>query len=242
MLKIFSKVPVVARDFNLHLHMQRLKNIGHQALIHNNTGIQKENLRYIFDSPQPLEERANNFMAGDLPKLLPGSKWDGLLTRQHHVPSEGEWQRFISQSSLFAYFSMTSLIHKFPPALVSDLSIFSKCRAMIIMDRMNTFKTLIDRNILTSKHYSPNEQPTQQAALFSLCGVSTIVTTHWAIKPEQSLEAFQTLLKGSLGEQVYLGAALRKYRGNAEEGGEADRKLIYRANTITYGVPIIRVV
>lgn len=25
----FSKVPVIARDFNLHLYMQRLKSIGH---------------------------------------------------------------------------------------------------------------------------------------------------------------------------------------------------------------------
>jgi hypothetical protein len=126
-------------------------------LIHNNLGIQKENLRYIFDAPQPVEEKSTAFMNGDLPKLVAGSKWEGLLTKQHHVPSEGEWQRFISQASMFAYFSMTSLVHKFPPALVSDLSIFSKCRAMIIMDRMNTFKTMIDRNILTSKHYVPNE-------------------------------------------------------------------------------------
>jgi hypothetical protein len=37
--KVFSKIPVLARDFNLHLHMQRLKSVGHQALIHNNTGI-----------------------------------------------------------------------------------------------------------------------------------------------------------------------------------------------------------
>jgi len=147
---------------------------------------------------------------------------------------------------------MTSLVHKFPPALVSDLSIFSKCRAMIIMDRMNTFKTMIDRNILTSKHYVPNEQPTHLAALFSLCGVASVVTNNWAVKPEATFDAFQTLLKGTLGDGVYLGAALRKYRNppaanSSEEGGEqqvnpSDRKLIYRANTVTYGVPIIRVV
>jgi hypothetical protein len=35
-MKIFSKIPSMSRDFNLHLHMQRLKSIGHQALIHNN--------------------------------------------------------------------------------------------------------------------------------------------------------------------------------------------------------------
>ena len=114
------------------------------------------------------------------------------------------------------------------------------------MDRMNTTKTLIDRNILTSKHYVPNEQPIQQAALFSLCGVSSIVTMNWATKPEAIFEAYQQLIRNSLTDGVYLGAALRKYRQNAaanEEGADvADKKAIYRANIVTYGVPIIRVV
>ena len=80
-LKVFSRIPVLARDFNLHLHMQRLKSIGHQSLIHNNQGISKEGLRYIFDTPQPIEDKANSFMSNDLPKLMPNSKWDGLLTK-----------------------------------------------------------------------------------------------------------------------------------------------------------------
>mmetsp|Transcript_23218 Transcript_23218/g.22770 ORF Transcript_23218/g.22770 Transcript_23218/m.22770 type:complete len:220 (+) Transcript_23218:2026-2685(+) len=50
-LNMFAKVPVVARDFNLHMYMQRLKALGHQAAINNNQGITKEGLRYIFDAP-----------------------------------------------------------------------------------------------------------------------------------------------------------------------------------------------
>ena len=121
------------------------------------------------------------------------------------------------------------------------------------MDRMNTFKTMIDRNILTSKYYMPNEQPTHQAALFSLCGVASVVTHHWATKPEATFEAFQSLLKGTLVDGTYMGAALRKYRqqpssdenaatDNRETPALTDKKLIYRANVVTYGVPIIRVV
>ncbi len=89
----------------------------------------------------------------------------------------GEWQERISKASLFAYYSMTCLLHKFPPSLVADLSIFSKCRAMIIFDRMNSYKTLIDRSVVTSRHYVPSEQPMQEAALFPLAGVQTIVTS-----------------------------------------------------------------
>ena len=57
-LKIFEKVPVVARDFNLHLYIQRLKSLGHQAELHNNRGVQKENLSYIVDPPTSLDSKA----------------------------------------------------------------------------------------------------------------------------------------------------------------------------------------
>jgi len=40
---------------------------------------------------------------------------------------------------------------------------------------------------------------------------------NWATKTEASFEAFQMLLRGTLSEGVYLGAALRKYRANAAQ-------------------------
>jgi hypothetical protein len=54
-LEVFNKVPVMSRDFNLHMYMQRLKTIGHQAELHNNKGIPKDNLGYIIDPPKSLE-------------------------------------------------------------------------------------------------------------------------------------------------------------------------------------------
>jgi len=51
-LSLLKKVPVVSRDFNLHLHMHRLKAVGHKAEMHNNFGINKEELRYIVDIPE----------------------------------------------------------------------------------------------------------------------------------------------------------------------------------------------
>jgi hypothetical protein len=80
-LRVLSKIPVVSRDFNLHLYMNRLKSIGHQAPLHNNTGISKENLRYIIDAPLPLEEKAKDLMVNEIPKLLSNSKWEGILTK-----------------------------------------------------------------------------------------------------------------------------------------------------------------
>ena len=51
-LQVFSKVPVVSRDFNLHLHLHRLKSVGHKAEMHNNLGINKEEMKFIVDIPQ----------------------------------------------------------------------------------------------------------------------------------------------------------------------------------------------
>jgi hypothetical protein len=72
--------------------------------------------------------------------MLVGASWKGILTSTEHMPSIGEWQDRIAKSSLFAYFSMTCLLHKFPPALLADLSIFSKCKAVLLFDRMNSYK------------------------------------------------------------------------------------------------------
>jgi len=114
-LKVFSKIPTIARDFSLHMYMLRLKQVGHQAALHNNQGLAKDNLKYIVDPPEPVSEAIKQFMEQELPKLLPGSKWEGIHTKSQHYPSTGEWQRMISSSSLFTYFSMTSLLHKFTP-------------------------------------------------------------------------------------------------------------------------------
>ena len=189
-LGTFKKVPVVTRDFNLHLHLHRLKAVGHKAEMHNNYGINKEELKYIVDIPasKPLQDAGSTFVKDEMSKVMPGSKLEGIMTHSEHIPSEGEWQNSIANSSLFIYYSMTCLLHKFHSALISDLSIFNKCRAMVILDRMNSYKTLIDRNVLTSKHFSPDEQPMQQAALFTLCDVSTIVVNHWSTRPEDNFE------------------------------------------------------
>lgn len=163
------------------------------------------------DPPTSLEEEADKFVKEELNKMMPNSVWNGTFTLKEHSPSIGEWQEKISKASLFAYYSMTCLLHKFPPNLIADLSIFQQCRAMIIFDRMNSYKTLVDRGVVTSKHFVPSEQPRQEAALFSLSGVASIVTNHWSTRPENQLELFDKLLRGALTDGLYLGAALKSY-------------------------------
>lgn len=125
---------------------------------------------------------------------------------------------------------------------------------MIIFDRMNSFKTLVDRNVVTSRHFIPSEQPLQEAALFSLCGVGTIITNHWSTKPENNLELFEKLLRGALTDGQYLGASLKRYWENYQvevqdlEASDPQKieyvqntRSLFRLNAVTYGVPIVRI-
>lgn len=71
-LKVFANVPVMSRDFNLHMYMQRLKTLGHQAEIHNNKGVNKEALNYIIDPPKSLNKESED-VSEALQKMIPGS-------------------------------------------------------------------------------------------------------------------------------------------------------------------------
>lgn len=50
----------------------------------------------------------------------------------------------------------------------------------------------------------------QQAALFSLAGVASITINHWSVKPEDNLKQFNSIVKGSLQDGLYLGTAALK--------------------------------
>lgn len=140
---------------------------------------------------------------------------------------------------MFVYYSMTCLLHSFPKELIADLSIFNNCKAMVIFDRMNTNKQLVDRTSLTSKHFTADNQPMQQIILFTLCGVSSIVINNWATTPENNLDHFERVLKSSTSEGIYLGTTgLRKhYRAQ-----DSKSKLIFANNLVTYGVPLLRII
>lgn len=63
--------------------MQRLQTVGHKADLHNNRGVNKDDLRYIIDIPnQPeLVEDGTKYVKEEMTKMMPGSAWDGILTR-----------------------------------------------------------------------------------------------------------------------------------------------------------------
>lgn len=151
-LKVFENIPVVSKDFSLHLNISRLKKLGHKAEMHNNHGLSKDSLKYIFNAPKSSQESLSSLIP-DLPKKVPSSKWEGVNQSSDHIASSGEWQRLITESSLFTYYSTSSILHTFTPYQITEIANISKCKAMLILDRMNTYKQETDKTSLTSKHF-----------------------------------------------------------------------------------------
>jgi hypothetical protein len=65
--------------------------LGHKAELHNNQGIAKDGLTYIYDPPSNIYDKFKEEIIDEQDKLVPGSEWEGVDTKDH-IPSEGEWQ------------------------------------------------------------------------------------------------------------------------------------------------------
>lgn len=81
------------------------------------------------------------------------------------------------------------------------------------------------------------------------------MTNHWATKPEDNMDLFEKLLRGTLSDGHYLGASLKRYWDNTAQEVELLEETdpirtdfekvsrpIFRHNTCTYGVPLVRIV
>jgi hypothetical protein len=177
---IFKKIPVITRDFSLHMYTNRLMKLGHKAELHNNQGIAKDKITYIYDPPSSISENFEAEILKTQTQMIPGSQWNGVNTKDH-IPSDGEWQRLLRNSSLFTYFSMTCLLHVYPPEKLAETMSIVKANAAIILDRMNSFKPLVAKDVLTSTHFNEKDQPEQTAALLSIMGLNSILINQWAV-------------------------------------------------------------
>ena len=188
--------------------------------------------------------------------MIQGSNWKGVFSKEH-IPAKGEWERMLKDSSLFVYFSLTCMLHKFTPRMIADITSVSKSNCALILDRMNTFKIQVDKEVLTSPHFANHDQPLQTAELLTILGFNTVIINQWPIRPEENFAIYKEILKEVSTEGVYLSAALRKYRdGTSEkklvqkEGGQPNeveekvtyKKALYRFNTVNFGVPLTRLI
>lgn len=182
-------------------------NLGHKAELHNNQGIAKDNLTYIYDLPQSIYDSFKTEIINEHTKLVPGSQWKGVDTKDH-IPSDGEWQRFLKNNSLLVYFSMTCMLHVYPPHKLAETSSIAHSNAAIIFDRMNSFKPLINKEVLTSKHFNELEQPDQTAGLLSAIGMNSILINQWAICPEENIRIYKRILSEMGTNGKYIGASV----------------------------------
>lgn len=207
--EIFKKIPVMTRDFSLHMYTNRLMNLGHKAELHNNNGIAKDKLSFVYDAPKTVYEEFKSEVIDKHTQLVPASVWKGVNTNDH-LPSDGEWQRLLRDSSLITYFSLTCILHAYPPKKLAETISIAGANAAIVLDRMNTFKPLIEKDVLTSSNFQEKDQPEQTAALLSIMGLNSILINQWAICPEENLKIYKHILSEIGVKGKYIGAAIQR--------------------------------
>lgn len=181
--------------------------LGHKAELHNNFNIQKENIKYIYDIPPTLQTNFENDIINKHKQILQNSNWIGVYSKDH-IPAKGEWERYLQNSSLFVYFSLNCLLHKFTPKMLANETSISNGNCAIILDRMNTLKPYVDKEVLTSPYFLNHDQPIESAELLSILGLNTVLINQWPMKPEENYAIFKEILKEVGSEGVYVSAAL----------------------------------
>ena len=109
---------------------------------------------------------------------------------------------------------------------------------------------IVDRNVVTSKHFVSCDHPMQEETLFSLCGVQTIIKNHWSTKPENNLEIFEKLLRGFLTDTLrnFREQYAQKAKNLIDEDDlnsikyKDKTKNLFKHNSCIYGVPIMTII
>lgn len=55
-LSVLKDIPVLSRDFSLSQYLTRLERVGHKADLHNNQGIAKDKLKFVYDPPSTQKD------------------------------------------------------------------------------------------------------------------------------------------------------------------------------------------
>lgn len=100
------------------------------------------------------------------------------------------------------------------PQLLVDMNEISQAKAVIIIDKINARKTILEKvsSLDPLGERTPlNEALVNSAALLSLLGVSSIAATQWSVEPQQTPAMVESLLLG-INEEIYLAAALNKFK------------------------------
>ncbi|XP_031554904.1 uncharacterized protein LOC116291829 [Actinia tenebrosa] len=107
-------------------------------------------------------------------------KWTGAMGSDH-LPSIGEFQRLLHESSVFLFYGTERCLGSLPPNMLCPMNL-TECNVAFIMDLVQTNSSFLrqsrDDSAKTVSEISL-EDPLECAMLFSLAGVGCVLTNTW---------------------------------------------------------------
>ncbi|CAB4000547.1 Hypothetical predicted protein, partial [Paramuricea clavata] len=181
------------------------------------------------------------------------AKWSGL-TGTNHVPSVGEWQKLMKESSAFIFYGTQKCLNYVPPSLLVSFPL-QECNIMLILDHVETNESFLRQATLDASKTCNEltfEFPFESAAILSLTGVNSIIANQWNCKLRDNREKFTKILEAAIDNSKNIGNALRssvhpKPESNTDqdispgdittEVSSTQSNVIVLDNTVLYGLP-----
>lgn len=215
-INVFSKIPVIVRDFSLLFQAKRLMKVGFVASSNNSSGCKKDLLKFIsYDFKQSESQEKLN--AGPIieenMKLVPAMKFEGVSSKVR-IASLGEWQKYLNFGSFLLFYGHSSLLDIISPQLFCDMIELNNIKVCIIFDRINARKAFIDKAVRLdpdAEKIPVVHQPYKTIKLLSLLGIQSIAINQWSVKPQEFCDTLDFGIK-SMSEEIYFAGILNKYK------------------------------
>jgi hypothetical protein len=205
-LDMLRDVGCVGRDHSLPCLLKKYRESGYQPENNNSQGISKDRVKYIF---YEFREEGQDLSA-EKAALEVKLKMEGISSSKK-VASVGDWQRTMRECSLLQVHCPSPLLNIVPSDVLASFIDNCKCRCMLLLDKINAKKSLIQKFgcLGNEERVVPLLEQSHRVALWcGLLGVS-LFFNQWCARTEDTLQAYRDFW-GQMLEEVYLGSVLAR--------------------------------
>lgn len=110
--------------------------------------------------------------------------WEGISSSSQ-IASVGDWQHYLSTGSLLLFYGHPGFMNVLTPRLIIDMNEISQTKALVLIDKINAKKNILEKfsSLDPEGEKTPlHESLINSSALLSIIGISSIVTTQWAVE------------------------------------------------------------
>ncbi|XP_048585353.1 cilia- and flagella-associated protein 46 isoform X2 [Nematostella vectensis] len=138
------------------------------------------------------------------------AKWAGTMGTDH-LPSVGEFQRLLNESTGFLFYGTERCLGTLPPQMLAPMNI-SDCQVVFLMDRAQTSQSFQRQGREDSTKSVSElclERPLETAMLFSMAGAGCVVANAWNCQFEDNKDKINKFFFVLLEEGRTTGQAVR---------------------------------